>query len=54
MFVIKIVTSILIVLLMLMILFFTRALDYKTQKVSVVGFGIMEMVYALSILCMWC
>lgn len=53
MFVLKIVTTVLIALLMLVTFFFIRTLDYKTNKASVIGFGIMEMVYALSLFCMW-
>lgn len=54
MIVLKIVTTVLIALLMLVIFFFARTLDGEAHKASVIGFGIMEMVYALSILCMWC
>ena len=54
MVVLKIVTTVLIALLMLVIFFFARTLDGKEHKASVIGFGIVEMVYALSILCMWC
>ena len=54
MFVVRIMTTVLISILMLVIFFFARTLDGKEHKTSVIGFGIMEMVYALSILCMWC
>lgn len=53
MIIIKTITTVLIVLLMLVIMFFMRGIDSKSQKASVVGFSIMELVYALSILCMW-
>ena len=54
MVVLKIVTTVLVALLMLVIFFFASTLDGKEDKASVIGFGIMEMVYALSIFCMWC
>ena len=53
MFVLKIITTVLIVMLMLVIMFFMRSIDSKAQKASVVGFGIMEIVYGMAILCMW-
>lgn len=53
MFLLKIATTVLIALLMLVIFFFARTLDGKEHKVSVIGFGIMEMVYALSLVCIW-
>lgn len=54
MLVLKIVTTVLIALLMIVIFFFARTLDKEAHKESVIGFGLMEIVYALSILCMWC
>ena len=53
MFVLKIMTTVLIAILMLVIMFFMRGIDCKEQKESAYGFGFMQMVYALSILCMW-
>lgn len=53
MIILKIITTVLIAMLMLVIMFFMRGIDCKTQKASVYGFGFMQLVYALSILCMW-
>lgn len=49
----KIVTTVLIVILMLIVLLFTRGLTWKKNKPSLVGFSIMEVVYLLSMICMW-
>lgn len=49
----KIITTVFIVILMSMVLLFTRGLTWKRDKPSLVGFGIMEIVYLLSLICMW-
>lgn len=49
----KVVTSVLIVFLMLLILMFSRGLRWNRDKATIIGFGFMEIVYILSLICMW-
>lgn len=51
----KIITTVLNVLFVLIILFFTRGLAWenKDDRFPIVGFGGMALAYALSIVCMW-
>ncbi len=49
----KIVTTVFVALLMLIILLFSRGLRWNRDKATVVGFGIMEIVYVLSLICIW-
>ena len=53
MFVLKIVTTVLIGILMLIVLFFVNGMIWKKDKASIIGFGFMEIVYVLSLICMW-
>lgn len=48
--ILKTTTTVLIAIMMLLILFFAKGVE---QKASKVGFGIMELVYTLSIVCIW-
>lgn len=51
----KIITTVLNVLFILIILFFSRDLTWEKEddRFSIVGFGGMTLAYALSIVCMW-
>lgn len=51
--VLKIITTGLIALFMLAILFFCKGLNWKREKISIVGFGLMELTYLLSLICIW-
>lgn len=51
--VLKIITTGLIALFMLPILFFSKGLNWKRNKISIVGFGLMELTYLLSLICIW-
>ena len=53
MFVLKIVTTVLIGILMLIVLFFVNGMIWEKDKASIIGFGFMEIVYVLSLICMW-
>lgn len=53
MYTLKVITTVLIAILMLIILIFGKRLRWKKDKASVIGFGFMEIVYALSLICMW-
>jgi|GEM_PF-2462771 hypothetical protein len=53
MYALKIVTTVLEVMLMLIFLLFSRRMTWKRDKASIVGFGFMEIVYVLSLICMW-
>ena len=49
----KIVTTTLICIMMLIISWFCKGFTWKRDKASVVGFGFMEIIYLLSVVCMW-
>lgn len=53
--VLKIITTVLNILFLLIILFFSHGLSWKNKndRPSIVGFGGMALAYALSIVCMW-
>ena len=53
MFVLKIVTTVLIGILVLIVLFFVNGMIWEKDKASIIGFGFMEIVYVLSLICMW-
>ena len=53
MYTLKVVTSVLIAFMMLFILIFSRGLHLKRDKATIIGFGFMEIVYMLSLICMW-
>lgn len=53
MYTLKVVTSVLIALLMLVILLFSRGLHWNRDKATLIGFSFMEIVYVLSLICMW-
>lgn len=53
MYALKIVTTVFVVTLMLIILLFSRGFTWMKDKTTVIGFGFMEIVYALSLICMW-
>lgn len=53
MLILKIITTTLIVSFMLLILFFLRGLTWKKNDASIIGFEIMELIYLLSLICIW-
>lgn len=50
MYTLKVITTVLIALMMLIILWFVKG---KKDKPTIIGFGFMEIVYILSLICMW-
>ena len=50
MYVLKGITTVLITFMMLIIFWFAKG---KKDKPTIVGFGFMEIVYILSLICMW-
>ena len=50
MYALKVITTALIALMMLIIFWFAKG---KKDKPTIVGFGLMEVVYILSLICMW-
>lgn len=53
MYALRIVTTVFIGLLMLMILLFARGLHWQKDKPTIIGFSFMEIIYLLSLICMW-
>lgn len=49
----KNITTVLIAILMMILLSFGKGLRWKKDKASIIGFGFMEIVYVLSLICMW-
>lgn len=50
----KIVASIMNFFMMGIIFFFMRELEWKKDKISIIGFSIMQVLYLLNTFCMWC
>ena len=50
MYALKVITTALIALMMLIIFWFAKG---KKDKPTLIGFGFMEIVYILSLICMW-
>ena len=50
MYTLKIITTVLIAFMMLIIFWFAKG---KKDKPTTIGFGFMESVYILSLICMW-
>lgn len=53
MYVLKNITTVLICIMMFIIAWFGRNFTWKRDKASVIGFGFMEIVYLLSLICIW-
>ena len=51
--VLKIVTTIFIVLLMGIFITFFKGASWEKDKASIIGFGFTELVYAFSLICIW-
>ena len=51
----RIITTVLIILLMLAIMSFMKDYKWKHKKdhASIIGFSFMQLVYILSLVCMW-
>lgn len=50
MYTIKVITTVLIAFMILIILWFAKG---KKDRPTIIGFGFMEIVYILSLICMW-
>ena len=50
MYALKVITTVLIAFMMLIIFCFAKG---KKDKPTIIGFGFMESVYILSLICMW-
>lgn len=48
--VLKVITTVLIAFMMLIIFWFAKG---KKDESTIVGFGFMEVIYILSLICMW-
>lgn len=53
MYTLKVITSVLIGFMIFLFLIFSKGLHWKRDKATIVGFGFMEIVYILSLICMW-
>lgn len=55
MYTLKIITTVLIMLLMLVIWYFMKDYKWKRKRdhASIIGFSIMQLVYFLALVCMW-
>lgn len=53
MYTLKVITSVLIAILMLIILRICMGLHWKKNSASITGFGFMEIVYILILICIW-
>lgn len=53
MYALKNVTTAFICIMMLIILWFCQGLTWKRDKANVIGFGFIELVYLLSLTCIW-
>lgn len=51
--VLKTITSVFIVIMLLTIYSFSKGLCWEKDKTSIIGFRFMEIVYGLSLLCIW-
>lgn len=51
--ILKIFTTLAIVILMLIILLFCKGLTWEKNSASIIGFSSMEIVYVLSLICIW-
>lgn len=50
MYTLKVITTVLIAFMILIIFWFAKG---KKDKPTIIGFGFMEIVYMLSLVCMW-
>ena len=50
MYALKIITTVLIAFMVLIIFWFAK---WKKDKPTIIGFGFMEVIYILSLVCMW-
>lgn len=53
MYALKIVTTVFVVMLMLIILSFSKGMKWKKDKAAIIGFGYMQISYILCLICMW-
>lgn len=50
MYTLKVITTVLVAFMILIVFWFAKG---KKDKPTIIGFGFMEVVYILSIACMW-
>lgn len=53
MYILRSIVTVLICIMMLIIVWFVQGFTWKRNKASVIGFAFMEIVYILSLICMW-
>lgn len=53
MYVLKIITTVINVIMMSVIFFFMRSITWEKDKYSVIGFTGMQILYILNMICMW-
>ena len=49
----KIISTVLICIMMLIILWSCKGFTWKKDKSSIIGFSFMQIVYIFSLICMW-
>ena len=50
MYTLKVITTVLVAFMILIVFWFAKG---KKDKQTIIGFGFMEVVYILSLICMW-
>ena len=50
MYTLKVITTVLVAFMILIVFWFAKG---KKDKPTIIGFGFMEVVYILSLICMW-
>lgn len=53
MYELRIITTMCIGVMILLIALFLKGLTLNKNKASIIGFGFMELVYVLSLICIW-
>lgn len=53
MYLLKVVTTLLIVLMVLIIVWSGKEYRWERDKSNMIGFGFMELVHLLSLICIW-
>ncbi len=53
MFILRVITTVCIVLLLIIINRFEKELTKENENTGIIGIGFMKLVYVLSLICMW-
>lgn len=53
MYTFKVITTVFIALLMGIFMTFFKKVSWEKDKVGIIGFGFMELIYVFSIICIW-